>query len=211
MKKILILFLLLFPCLKAFSDDKTFEKAYQFVIKHEGGLSNHKNDKGGITKYGISLVFLEDFSVRHAEYMRYIDADHNQIIDARDIVALSDDAAKIVYRKIWETSGLNRVNSKKISVKLFDCFVNMGNSRAIKIMQKTINEIIRSANLSLDGKMGEKTLSFVNSIKTSQLEKTFLLAYQKNLILFYKSLAEKNKLYAVFLNGWVKRAKDMPN
>ena len=36
-----------------------FIKAIQYVLEHEGLLNDVKNDKGGITNYGISLSFLK--------------------------------------------------------------------------------------------------------------------------------------------------------
>lgn len=41
----------------AYSDK--FKHAVQVVLKHEGGFVNDKNDRGGATKAGISLRFLQ--------------------------------------------------------------------------------------------------------------------------------------------------------
>ena len=38
---------------------KKFEEAWSYVKENEGGYVNDKNDKGGATKYGVSLRFLK--------------------------------------------------------------------------------------------------------------------------------------------------------
>ena len=37
-----------------------FDSCVQYVLRHEGGLSQDKADPGGITNFGISLRFLRE-------------------------------------------------------------------------------------------------------------------------------------------------------
>jgi lysozyme family protein len=42
-----------------------FDKAFQEIIAIEGGLVNDKNDRGGLTKYGISQKAFPKVDIRN--------------------------------------------------------------------------------------------------------------------------------------------------
>lgn len=114
--------------------------ALMYVLQNEGGLSDIVVDRGGITKFGISLRFLLG---------EKIDVDGNGSIDREDIINLDIEQAKTIFKNVfWNRLFPSHrlyesVMEPNAMVKLFDIAVHCGQSRAIKILQEAINGIIR--------------------------------------------------------------------
>ena len=67
----------------------TFDECFEKLIGHEGELSNHPADKGGLKKYGIS----------------------QRAYPALDIAALTLDTAKEIYRRdYWSRAQCDRLH-----------------------------------------------------------------------------------------------------
>ncbi len=112
-----------------------FEKAFDFVIEHEGGYVFDENDPGGETKYGISKKA------------------HPQL----DIKNLTKKQAKTIYKKYyWDRISGDKL-PKKLALFLFDTAVNCGCKKAGIWLQMSLNMICQSG-LLIDGKIGKKTL-----------------------------------------------------
>ena len=92
-----------------------FEDAIDFVLKHEGGVSNDLDDAGGLTKWGICS------------------RDYPQVFE--DGFSLND--AKAIYRsKYW---CYDSVRDQSVATKVFDMAVNMGPANAHRCLQKALN------------------------------------------------------------------------
>lgn len=90
----------------------TFDRAFEFVIGHEGGYVNDPQDPGGETKFGISKRAYPDL----------------------DIKALTLEQAKSIYfRDYWVAAGCGAVADESMAILMFDCAVNQGVSRAKQI------------------------------------------------------------------------------
>ena len=92
-----------------------FDDAVKFVLHEEGGLVNHKDDPGGITKFGISKRAYPDLDIANLTI---------------------DQAAEIYKRDYWDKLPADIPGSVKFMT--FDLGVNAGISRAIKVLQKSI-------------------------------------------------------------------------
>lgn len=91
----------------------TFEQAVKIVIGHEGGYIFDENDLGGETNFGIS----------------------KRSYPNKDIKALSIEGAKLIYKSdFWDALGLDNM-PPEIRLMVFDCAVNQGKSRAVRILQ----------------------------------------------------------------------------
>ena len=155
----------------------TFEAAIGKVLEHEGGYVNHPADPGGETNFGIS----------------------KRSYPSVDIKNLTREQAKEIYRNDYWTAMYDRINNQRIATALFDFGVNAGTFRAVKILQKAINDVI-SGPFVIDGHFGPATLAAVNACDSDKL----LEKFTERRIDYYKSL---NK--PMFINGWVKRAMDV--
>jgi lysozyme family protein len=108
----------------------SFEKAVELVLEHEGVLSDHSADPGGLTKYGISQR-----SYPHL-----------------DIASLTVDDAKAIYRKDYWDRVKGDLLPEGMSTLVFDSAVNQGPVRAIKFMQHALG-------VDPDGIIGPRTLA----------------------------------------------------
>ena len=114
-----------------------FNRAFDLLITHEGGFSNHPDDPGGATMYGITEV------VARAEGY------------TGPMRELTLDFAKQVYRKrYWDACRCDQMPDV-LRYPLFDAAVNSGPSQAIKWLQAAVG-------VKADGAIGPVTQQAVN-------------------------------------------------
>lgn len=177
----------------------TFEKAIPLILKHEGGLTDHKSDPGGITNFGISLRFLKDFP-------ELGDIDGDGDVDAEDIRNLTVTEAMEIYNKVWwVTYKYGRIVDQTIATKVLDFAVNMGAKRAHILLQQALNKAF-GLRLTADGVLGPATFSVINAIDDGADEQRLLTAYCDEAWGFYQRLIAKRPELGVFKNGWRNRA-----
>ena len=117
-----------------------FDKFITIIFNNEGFLSDNKNDKGGVTKYGISKAAYPNLDIAH----------------------LTIEHAKEIYlTDYYLPMKIDRIENELLALHVFDFGVNAGITRAIKYLQKT-------AVVGADGVIGEKTLTAVNSQDLAQ-------------------------------------------
>jgi len=171
----------------------TFDKAFEYTMPFEGwdAYTNDPDDKGGATKYGIT--------VRTLKAIRF-DVDGDGDVTENDVKSLTYSQAKdILKRKYWDMIQADSIESERIAIKLFDCAVNMGPARATRIAQEALNDL--RYGLVVDGLMGPKTLSALNGTD----EDVFFLFLVSRLEQFYVGLNQRK-----FLKGWLRRARTLP-
>ncbi len=177
----------------------TFEKAIPIVLRNEGGLVNNPNDPGGITNYGISLRFLAD----HPELG---DFDHDGDVDAEDIKNMNVEEAMNIYKsQWWDKFKYGSINDQTISTKVFDFSVNMGSKRAHMLLQSALNKSL-GLKLTVDGIIGNATMSVINSVTDGAGEQQLITAYCDEAYAFYLSIIKNNPKLQVFEKGWKNRA-----
>jgi lysozyme family protein len=159
----------------------SFDNAFDFLIQHniEGGLANLKDDSGELTKYGISSKSYPEI----------------------DIVNLTKDDAKEIYKKDWWPNEYNYINFQEVATKLFLSAINIGQQKAHEITQTAINNL--GACLKIDGHFGPKTLRAINELSPDR----FLDKYKILLIEHYLNLDDKriNRKQASYLRSWIRR------
>lgn len=171
----------------------TFDKAFEYTMPFEGwdAYTNDPDDRGGATKYGITIGTLK--AIR-------FDVDGDGQITEHDVQMLTlEDAHQIMREKYWDAIQADKIESERIAIKLFDCAVNMGPSRATKIAQEALNDL--RYGLVVDGRMGPKTLAALNGTD----EDVFFLFLVARLEQFYVGLNQRK-----FLKGWLRRARTLP-
>lgn len=114
-----------------------FETAFDLLITHEGGYSNHPDDPGGATMYGVTEV------VARAEGY------------TGPMRELTLDFAKSIYRKrYWDACRCDQMPDA-LRYPLFDAAVNSGPGQAIKWLQSAVG-------VKVDGTLGPVTQQAVN-------------------------------------------------
>ena len=123
-----------------------FEDAVEIILYYEGGYVNHPNDPGGETNFGISKRSFPNL----------------------DILNLTKNEAKKIYKsQYWEPLNLD-VAPSKVRLVLFDCAVNQGVNKAIRILQNSLA-------VEVDGKLGAKTFSALCDADPDRLLHTIIM------------------------------------
>lgn len=131
--------------------ERVWNRAFDLLVKNEGGYVNDPKDKGGETKYGISK----------AQYPNL------------DIANLTLEQAKEIYHKDYWSRYKCDYLPDSISIALFDSVVNSNAKRMIKLLQESLS-------VSADGIIGNQTIAACNRLPQKKVVNDFLdkrLAY----------------------------------
>jgi lysozyme family protein len=161
------------------TEDERFDHIINVILSNEGEYSDNPDDKGRITKFGISSRSYPDI----------------------DIANLTKEKAKNIYRKdFWDKYLYQSINNLEVATKFFDLAVNMGHYWACIIMQRALRA--SGKNVVEDGGFGPKTLDAINNVDSTDL----LAALKSEAAGYYRTLAAIDKQDNVFLKGWLNRA-----
>jgi lysozyme family protein len=125
-----------------------FELAFERLLEHEGGYSNHPNDPGGETMFGITL--------RVARRNGYAGAMRDLSIELAD---------KIAREEYWNTVRADELPDA-VRFDVFDTAYNSGPNRSIKLLQK-------ACRVKDDGILGPITLTAARKMDPQKLAKRF--------------------------------------
>lgn len=156
------------------------------VIEREGGYVNHSADRGGPTKYGITLNTLE----------RY----RGQPCTAADVEALTlEEARAIYYQDYWSKPGFANLDLSDVVVEMvFDAGVHSGPARAVKFLQA-------AAGVTPDGDIGPKTIAAAGALSPVRLAANIMAERNE----FLGRLVTNNPSQAVFAHGWDRRISEL--
>lgn len=137
----------------------TFEAAYTRLIGHEGGYSDHPEDRGGETYKGVSRRFNPGWPG-----WGIIDAckGSENLADCLAHSNTLEDQVKAFYKTAhWDPFDGDNL-PYDLAYELFEIGVNMGVSTACKFLQQTLNAFNQKGrfweDLIVDGKPGPKTV-----------------------------------------------------
>jgi lysozyme family protein len=197
----------------AFSE--RFEHAFADLLGIEGGFVDDPVDRGGATKYGISLRFLKAEGAIDEDLDGYadFDLDMDGDIDGADIRKLTVGDAKSLYkRSFWQALDCESF-PRPIGEMLFDQGVNGGNHAAKKLLQQAINAVLRAGRyrtiaLQLDGQIGHLTRQSFQSMWERHPEQ-LVIEYREAVKDRYVAIVRRNPSQAKFLKGWLNRAEKL--
>lgn len=146
-----------------------FDQYYQRLLKREGGdaFTDYRWDRGGATKYGITLATLRSLS---------IDMDGDGDVDAVDVKLLDNDTSKWIYkREFFEGPGVNLLPAY-LQELVFDMCVHFGPRGGVRVLQHTINSRLDTNDfIAVDGYIGPVTISHVIKL---QIEVNRVIAFR---------------------------------
>lgn len=126
-----------------------FDTAVEKVFDHEGDYSDHPDDKGGKTRFGITEAVARSVGYRG------------------DMRELPKDLAKQIYRRdYWDAVRADELPAP-IRYPVFDAAVNSGVRQSIKWLQ-------RAVGVADDGVLGPVTLAAVNQQDAWRLKSALL-------------------------------------
>lgn len=163
-----------------------FNLYFPTLLKLEGGLSNDPKDKGGLTKYGITLK----------EWIRNgRDINGDGIIDGKDLKLITiEDAAKIAKPNYWDIIKGDQIDSQSLAEFICDWAYNSGTVSTIKKVQEVIGT-------TSDGIMGKQSLKILNTG-----DKQFLFNNLKGRReQFFLNIVKGDPSQEKFLKGWLNR------
>lgn len=193
-----------------------YRVAVNKLLGIEGGYVNDPVDRGGATKYGISLRFLvtEGKIDADGDGLADFDLDMDGDIDGRDIRQLTiGDAVWLYYECFWKRGGIEQL-PEPIGEMVFDQGVNGGLKAAKKMLQRALNAVLREHRyrtipLQVDGAIGEKTLSVLESMVARHGVQEIAQAYREAAKDRYLAIVRANPSQGRFIKGWLRRAEEL--
>jgi lysozyme family protein len=165
------------------------------VIRREGGFSDHPNDRGGPTNYGITQQVARAYGF------------------LADMRTLPRSAAVNIYKtRYWTGPKFDQVAAicPAIGDEMFDTAVNMGPAAAGKFLQRALNVLNRGAvdypDIGTDGQIGPLTLAALKAFMAKRGPaggEVLRKALDGLQCARYVEIAEDNPSQESFVYGWV--------
>ena len=156
--------------------NQNFDKCMSMLLKHEGGYSNHKDDRGGMTNLGVTKAVYDEF--------------HGTDIDEEGMRNLTkDDVTPIYRRNYWERCRCGDLPSG-VDWAVMDFAVNSGTGRGAKALQQAVEA-------EQDGSIGPLTLMKVKDHEVVNIINRIAIYREQ----FYRSLSN----FDTFGRGWIRR------
>lgn len=164
------------------SYSEAFNNSLKQVLKWEGGLSDHPQDKGGLTNMGITIGRWAEWTGQHDDSL------------ARGQLkrVFEDEVKRIYFHSYWSKVWCDQL-PENLAMMHFDCAVNQGPNRARKFLQKALG-------VKVDGAIGPLTLAAARRSGATAVKK-----YAKVREKHYRSLRD----FKTFGRGWINRLKDV--
>ena len=126
-----------------------FLTAFEKLLKHEGGFSNHKDDRGGATRYGVTEVVAREAGYRG------------------DMRELPLDLAQRIYKdRYWDAVQAESL-PPDVRYIVFDGAVNSGVVQSAKWLQ-------RACGVKDDGVIGPITIRAASLLHSDGLKRRIL-------------------------------------
>ncbi|HVF94412.1 MAG TPA: glycosyl hydrolase 108 family protein [Sphingomonas sp.] len=171
------------------------EQAIARVIDREGGFSDHPDDRGGATRWGITEAV-----ARAAGF-------------SGPMRSLPRSEAVAIYRSLyWQQPGLDRIATRApaLAEELFDTGINLGVKASIGFLQRALNALNRGASdyadIAADGAIGAKTLAALDRFLARRGrggEGVLVKAVEALQGERYLAITERRPANEAFLYGWL--------
>jgi lysozyme family protein len=166
----------------------TFRPAVDYVIQNEGEtFENVTHDRGGATKFGITFGLAQRYGVVTVGQLQQMTRER---------------AESIYYQEFWRYSD---VEDQRVATKLLDLAVNMGEGRAVQVVQIAL-AWLHGGLAVVDGLWGPKTLAAVNAADADKLLHLIVEVASS----YYRTRVVLDATQKKFINGWLTRAVRLP-
>ena len=153
-----------------------FPASLALVLQSEGGFVNHKFDPGGMTNLGVTRNVWKEWVKRD--------------VDEAEMRSLTPELVTPLYKaRYWDSCKCDDL-PRGVDYCVFDSAVNMGSSRAAKLLQTALG-------VTADGSIGRATIAAATAADPVELLEAFSLGKEA----FYQSLPT----FGVFGKGWLNR------
>lgn len=126
-----------------------FDQAFAVLIGHEGDFSDHEDDPGGKTRFGVTEAVAREVGYRG------------------DMRELPLELAKRIYQeRYWKPVRADELPAA-VRYAMFDAAVNSGATQAIRWLQ-------RAVNVTDDGVFGPRTMAAVKAVDENRLKNVII-------------------------------------
>ena len=169
-------------------------KVIDFILKWEGGYTDHPNDPGGATNMGVTIGTLKGLGLQY-------DKDGDKKITKNDVKLLTvNDATAIMKSHYWDKIKADQINSQAVANILLDWFW-MSGVNATKGIQRLVG-------VNPDGKIGPASLKAINET-IAKNEKKFVEQLYDVRAQYYTNIIARNPKLESFRKGWINRLNDL--
>ena len=153
-----------------------FPTSLALVLQSEGNFINHPRDPGGMTNLGVTRNVWQEWVKRD--------------VDEAEMHSLTPELVTPLYKaRYWDACKCDDL-PRGVDYAVFDAAVNMGPSRASKLLQAALG-------VTADGSIGRATIAAAAAADPAEL----LDAFSQGKEAFYQSLAT----FQTFGKGWLNR------
>lgn len=157
------------------------KKLIPFILKWEGGFSNHPLDKGGATNKGITISTFRQFFGKNAT--------------VEQLKNMTDEQWETILRRgFWDKFGADDIVNQSVANMCVDWAWCSGAATAIRRVQ-------RLAGVKADGIVGRVTLEAING----KNGKEFFEAVKAGRLSFVEAIVRRDPSQKVFVKGWRNR------
>ena len=154
-----------------------------FILSHEGGFSNDKNDHGGATMKGVTLATFRSV--------------YGQGKTVNDLKKITTEQWNNIFKKYyWDKCNADLIDNQSIANMLVDFAWHSGVSKATEVIQKIVG-------VTADGIIGRVTIGAINGFNRG--DKVLFDLLKQVRMVYLRS--RKNWKY--FKNGWTTRVESI--
>ena len=158
-----------------------FTASLPFILRWEGGYTNHPADPGGPTNKGVTQRVYDDWRTR-------------QGLPGRDVRQLEDAEMEAIYEAGYWLPPRCDLLQRELDLVQFDTAVNMGPKRAVRFLQGALR-------CDVDGDFGPTTRKAADACSLGAT----IAAYCDTREAFYRARVVERPDQSVFLKGWLNR------
>lgn len=180
----------------------TVEQIANDIVAREGGFIDDPDDRGGATKFGVTIHTMRNLG---------LDLDRDGDVDVADVRLLTRAQATNIFMKHYFKQPHIDHLPAALQPVVFDMYVNAG-SNAVKILQSVLREF--GAIITVDGCLGPQSFEAAKIVQ--EKAKDFLVdAYAIARRNYYFNLADRRVASRKFARsraggkgGWIHRAEE---
>lgn len=163
-----------------------FERAQDLIREFEGGFTNHPDDPGGPTNFGIT----------HRTLAAWRNKKSVTVDEVRNMTY--QEAKDIYYAEYWSKCSCGLMPGP-LALPVYNLAVHGGPGMAGDFLQRALNE--NGASLKVDKRIGEKTVAAAISAPLSTTIETIINLYEAKL--------RAHKKFATFGKGFLRRTEKL--
>lgn len=160
------------------------------VLKHEGGFVNHRNDRGGPTKYGVTQRTYSHYLGRQASL--------------QEVKDMTEDTAREIYERNYLTGPRIHLLPDPPQTLVLDMAIHHGPRNAVRMLQRIVNQA-GFGPIAVDGVLGPNSRKAIGQA-VDAMGKVLQNALVEERIRYMHLKVAENPTDEVFLKGWLSRA-----